>query len=82
MWLRASLAENAIELNPNYVKKLQKMDLFPCSSFYNIELDVPRLQFGTDVKLGSPEEKNLREMGRDLLYNYTKRNSIYSYIQS
>jgi len=30
------------------------MDLFPCSSFYNIELDVPRLQFGTDVKLGSP----------------------------
>jgi hypothetical protein len=53
MWLRASLAENAIELNPNYVNKLQKMDLFPCSSFYNIELDVPRLQFGTDVKLGS-----------------------------
>jgi len=80
MWLRASLAENAIAVNPDYVKKLGAMDLFPCSSFYNIELDVPRLQFATDIKLGSPEEKSLREMGRDLLFNYTKRNSIYSYI--
>jgi len=58
------------------------MELFPCSSFYNIELDVPRLQFGPEVKLESLDEKSLRDMGRDLLFNYTKRNSIYSYIQS
>lgn len=82
MWLRASLADNAISANPGYVKQLREMDLFPCSSFYNIELDVPRLQFGKEYVLGSSDEKNLRKMGRELLFNYTKRNAIYSYIQS
>ena len=45
MWLRASLAENMISMNPEYVKELKNMALFPCPSLYNIGLDIPRLQF-------------------------------------
>ncbi len=77
MWLKASLAYNFMKSNPDYISKLQNSDLFPCASFYNIELDVPRLQFPGYMTI-----EELREMARDVLYNYSKRNSIYSYIQS
>jgi hypothetical protein len=58
------------------------MKIFARSSFYDIELDVPHLQFGPEVKLGSQDEKSLRDMVCDLLFNYTKGNPIYSYIKS
>jgi hypothetical protein len=81
MWLRASLAQEMIQMNPDYVKNLKTLPLFPCPSIYQIGLDIHRLQF-EQADPGSFDEVVMRKMGEDLLINYTKRNSIYFYIQS
>ena len=50
------------------------MKIFPCSSFYQIELDVPRLDFL------QKENKKVYDMcigiALKLFRNYTKRNSV------
>lgn len=48
------------------------MKIFPCLSFYQIELDVQQLSFPKN-------ELRCKEMARTLFYNYTKRNSISPY---
>ena len=38
---------------------------------------MPHLKFEAKFKLGSKDEENLRVMIRDLLFNYTKRYSVF-----
>jgi hypothetical protein len=46
------------------------MPLFPCGSFYQIQLDVPRLGLREDRK----------ETARRMLDAYSKRNAISNYV--
>jgi len=39
------MAHSMHEVNPDYLDKLENMNIFACSSFYQIELDVPRIDF-------------------------------------
>jgi len=68
--------------NPEYIQKLNNIDFFPCSSFYNIALDWPRFQFKKSAYQEETDIDLMREIGRLTLQNYAKRNSFYSYIQS
>ena len=37
-----------MEINKGYTNELENMKIFPCQSFYQIELDVTRLKFFED----------------------------------
>lgn len=67
-----------ISFNKNYVNELSQMKIFANQSFAQIELDLPRLNF-----LNITDDKKINQI-RDIcgkvLFNYTKRNSIYQYI--
>ena len=54
----------------DYIKSLSKMPLFPCGSFYQIQLDVPRLGLREDSK----------ETARRMFDAYSKRNAVSNYV--
>lgn len=43
MWLDRTCAAHLYDHDNDYVEALFQMDKFPCQSFYQIYLDVPRL---------------------------------------
>lgn len=78
--------ESRMQTQPNYFKHLSQQRHFACSSFQQIELDVPRLK--NWVSWGEREEHlpaiehQMREMIKVCLHTYAKRNNIYPYMQS
>ena len=54
----------------DYVKNLNNMPLYPSSSFYQIQLDVPRLGLHEDRK----------ETARRMFDAYSKRNAVSNYV--
>ena len=75
MWRKASQALNMTQSNKKYVSSLKKSPLFPNASFYQIELDYPRLQFPS-FKEREIKHLRLNDMGRDLFTTYAKRNAV------
>jgi hypothetical protein len=80
MWLKASLASGMMISNPDYIRKINNIDYFPCSSFYNIALDWPRFQFKKSAYQEESDIDAMRTIARLTLQNYAKRNAFYSYI--
>lgn len=48
MWWKFSGAAHFADVYKGYVNDLKNMELFPCRDFYQIDLDVPRMQFSKE----------------------------------
>lgn len=67
---------------PNYVNELKNMELYPHMNFAQIELDIPRMQFMANQYSSAATDMQMKDLCNTLFFNYTKRNSLQTYIQS
>ena len=83
MLLYSTSTYSKINSNYGYITSLEKIKHFASTSFYQIELDVPRLtNYVSDTAQSDASKIQAREMCHKALVNYVKRNHVYSYIQS
>ena len=75
---KIQLANGKMIRNKSYLEHLTDMNEFPAQSFYQIQLDVPRMAL-PDTKYGDPNFDK-RAAATKLFYNYAKRNAVSNYV--